>query len=318
MDARDMERCGFDDVVVTYDGRTAVDAVTLDVPPAAVTALVGGDGAGKTTLLRCLAGRVRPSRGQVHRVASDRVGVLAAGPPGYDDLTVAENLRFVARVRGIGADGAGDRGDTLLRAVGLADARDRPAALLSGGMPRKLGLALATLHDPDLLLLTSEASNLVATDTNGHRDDVFVRDIGAGTTTAVSRNHAGTGTGRSTAGWGRGMNILTEGTPVVRLLHPDDRERVLEAVRQRLEREGIDGSATAVRVPCDAPVHGWDRAGGIGADERLDHELVGRIHHEVEKAADPLSESGLFDPPVHVPTHADLQARMLGIFGRRA
>ena len=68
----------------------------------------------------------------------------------------------------------------------------------------------------------------------------------------------------------------------------------------------------------DATVHAWDLARGIGADERLDPELVRRIHHEVEKDADTLAQSGLFDPPVHVPTHADLQARMLGIFGRRA
>jgi uncharacterized protein (TIGR03086 family) len=67
----------------------------------------------------------------------------------------------------------------------------------------------------------------------------------------------------------------------------------------------------------DATVHAWDLARGIGADERLDQELVRRIHHEVEKDAGTLSASGQFDPPVHVPTHADLQARMLGIFGRR-
>lgn len=68
----------------------------------------------------------------------------------------------------------------------------------------------------------------------------------------------------------------------------------------------------------DATVHAWDLARGIGADDRLDAELVRRIHLETEKDTDSLAATGLFDPPVHVPAHADLQARMLGLFGRRS
>lgn len=68
----------------------------------------------------------------------------------------------------------------------------------------------------------------------------------------------------------------------------------------------------------DATVHAWDLARGIGADDRLDPELVRRIHAETENDTESLAATGLFDAPVHVPTHADLQARMLGLFGRRA
>ncbi len=68
----------------------------------------------------------------------------------------------------------------------------------------------------------------------------------------------------------------------------------------------------------DATVHAWDLARGIGADDRLDPELVRRIHAEAEKDIESLAVTGRFDPPVHVPTHADLQARMLGLFGRRS
>ena len=68
----------------------------------------------------------------------------------------------------------------------------------------------------------------------------------------------------------------------------------------------------------DATVHAWDLARAIGADERLDPELVRRIHTEAEKDGESRAASGLYDPPVHVPAHADLQARMLGLFGRRA
>lgn len=72
------------------------------------------------------------------------------------------------------------------------------------------------------------------------------------------------------------------------------------------------------QMTVDATVHAWDLARGIGADDRLDPELVRRIHTEAEKDVEALAQSGLFDPPIHVTTHADLQARMLGLFGRRA
>ncbi len=72
------------------------------------------------------------------------------------------------------------------------------------------------------------------------------------------------------------------------------------------------------QMTVDAAVHAWDLARGIGADDQLDHELVRRIHHESEKDADMLAASGLFAPLVGVPAGADLQTRMLGLFGRRA
>jgi uncharacterized protein (TIGR03086 family) len=72
------------------------------------------------------------------------------------------------------------------------------------------------------------------------------------------------------------------------------------------------------QMTVDATVHAWDLARGIGADERLDAELVRRIHAETEKDVESLAASGRFDPPVHVASHADLQARMLALFGRRA
>jgi uncharacterized protein (TIGR03086 family) len=68
----------------------------------------------------------------------------------------------------------------------------------------------------------------------------------------------------------------------------------------------------------DVTVHAWDLARGIGADDQLDAELVRRIHHETEKDTESLEASGLFDPPIAVAGHADLQTRMLALFGRRA
>jgi ABC-2 type transport system ATP-binding protein len=153
-------RYGFDDVSVRFGNRTAVHHVTLDVRAGMVTALVGGDGAGKTTLLRCMAGRVRPFRGTVHTASVRATGVLTADPPGYGDLTVSENLAFVAKVRGLDRRTARDRAAALLASTDLTDAADRLADNLSGGMRRKLGFALATLHRPDLLLLDEPTTGL--------------------------------------------------------------------------------------------------------------------------------------------------------------
>lgn len=68
----------------------------------------------------------------------------------------------------------------------------------------------------------------------------------------------------------------------------------------------------------DAAIHAWDLARAIGADERLDQELVRRIHHEIQQDVESLAASGMYDRPVQVAAHADLQTRMLGLFGRRA
>jgi uncharacterized protein (TIGR03086 family) len=71
------------------------------------------------------------------------------------------------------------------------------------------------------------------------------------------------------------------------------------------------------QMTVDATVHTWDLSRGIGADDALDPELVRRVHLETEKDTASLASSGLFDPPISVAAHADLQTRMLALFGRR-
>jgi uncharacterized protein (TIGR03086 family) len=85
----------------------------------------------------------------------------------------------------------------------------------------------------------------------------------------------------------------------------------------------LAGGETSARdyiwdLTVDTTVHAWDLARAIGADETLDHELVRRIFHEIEKDVESLAATGRFDPPVHVAAHVDLQTRMLALFGRRA
>jgi ABC-2 type transport system ATP-binding protein len=127
--------------------------VTLAVPAGTIVAVVGGDGAGKTTLLRALAGTVRPAAGTVRRPDERRLGYVSAGPGVWGDLTVDENLSFAGRAYGLDAAELERRIDGLLERTGLAEARDRLAARLSGGMRQKLALAMAVAHEPDLLIL---------------------------------------------------------------------------------------------------------------------------------------------------------------------
>jgi ABC-2 type transport system ATP-binding protein len=140
-------------LAVRYGATVALEEVSLEVPAGTVVAVVGGDGAGKTSLLRALAGTVRPAAGTVRRPPERRLGYVSAGPGVWADLTVDENLAFAGRAYGLAAGELRRRTGALLERTGLAEARDRLAGRLSGGMRQKLALAMAVAHEPDLLVL---------------------------------------------------------------------------------------------------------------------------------------------------------------------
>ena len=140
-------------LTVRYGTRTALDRVTLDVPAGAVTAVIGGDGAGKTTLLRALAGVVPASSGSVCGPDRRQIGYVAGAAGVYGDLSVDENIEFVAGAYGLTAREREERSAELLARTGLTGTGTRLARRLSGGMRQKLAFALAMLHDPELLVL---------------------------------------------------------------------------------------------------------------------------------------------------------------------
>ncbi len=122
-----------------------------------VTGLLGPSGCGKSTLMRCLAGVQRVEGGTVEifglpagsRPLRDRIGYVTQAVSVYNDLTVAENLRFFARVLGAGHDDV----DRAITAVDLRDHRDEVVGRLSGGQQSRASLAVALLGAPDLLVL---------------------------------------------------------------------------------------------------------------------------------------------------------------------
>ena len=170
------------DVSVRFGRRQALQAVSLDVPAGSVTAVVGGDGAGKTTLLRVLVGLVRPDSGRVRRPASARIGYFSAASGVYPDLTVAENLAFTASA--YHAHDAAHRAE-LLAAAGLDGAGDRLGGTLSGGMRQKLGLVMAMLHRPELLVL-DEPSTGVDPVSRAELGRLIARAAAAGTAVLLS------------------------------------------------------------------------------------------------------------------------------------
>ncbi|MDR0960412.1 MAG: ATP-binding cassette domain-containing protein [Propionibacteriaceae bacterium] len=140
---------------VRFGERIALDSFTGTFTPGAVTALIGGDGAGKTTLLKLLAGRLALSSVESEGLPVDRgnLGYQPADSGVWRDLSVAENVEFVARSYGLDSEQARVRSAELLARAGLDHVTDRLAGRLSGGMRRKLGVVLATLHQPGLVLL---------------------------------------------------------------------------------------------------------------------------------------------------------------------
>jgi ABC-type multidrug transport system ATPase subunit len=147
------EGWGASEISVRFGARQALDHVTVSALPGRVTAVVGADGAGKTTLLRCLAGALAPDEGTVRRPDARRIGYLPPGAGVYEDLSVAENLRFRSASYGIPEQDAQRQVSEYLERTGLSAARDRLAGQLSGGMLRKLGVIAALLPRPDLLVL---------------------------------------------------------------------------------------------------------------------------------------------------------------------
>jgi ABC-2 type transport system ATP-binding protein len=150
-------------LVKSFKDRAAVDGVTLSIDAGEIYGLVGSDGAGKTTTLRMLVGALKADAGTCaiagHDLATDteearsQIGYLSQRFSLYDDLTVLENIRFFAEVRGLRSEAWLPRCIEILEFVGLDAFKDRRAAQLSGGMRQKLGLATALVTRPRVLLL---------------------------------------------------------------------------------------------------------------------------------------------------------------------
>jgi ABC-2 type transport system ATP-binding protein len=145
----------------SFGDKHVVQDVALQLETGRICGFLGPNGSGKTTTLRMLCGLLTPDSGEGSALGFDirsqageikrRTGYMTQRFSLYEDLTIAENLEFTARVHGL--DRRRQRVDAALERLGLAERRDQLAGALSGGWKQRLALAAATLHEPQLLLL---------------------------------------------------------------------------------------------------------------------------------------------------------------------
>jgi ABC-2 type transport system ATP-binding protein len=159
-----------DDLSKRYDDFVAVDGLTLTVRAGEAFGLLGPNGAGKTTTMKMLMGILSATRGSARIVGLDcfaqraevmrYVGYLPDEPVFYDYLRGTELIRFVGEMHGLPPDLIDERSRRLLSALELGDAIGDYAVNYSRGMKKKLGLTLALLHDPDVLILDEPTNGL--------------------------------------------------------------------------------------------------------------------------------------------------------------
>lgn len=151
-----------------YGRRTALEPLSFALAAPGAAAVTGPNGSGKSTLLRIIAGLLRPTRGACTLTVAGRaiapaerrrwVGFASPELAFYDELTVAENLAFVAETRGLGGPAAASA--AALERVGLAGRAKDPVSALSSGMKQRLRLAFAVMHRPPVLLLDEPGSHM--------------------------------------------------------------------------------------------------------------------------------------------------------------
>lgn len=179
-----------------FGERTVVDNFDLQVPRGAIYGFLGPNGSGKTTTIRMVCGLLRPESGEGEVLGFDvlreslkikeRVGYMTQKFSLYEDLSIRENLEFIARLYGL--DRRVERVDQALADLGLAERQTQLAGKLSGGWKQRLALAACMIHEPELLLLDEPTAGV---DPKARRDfwDQIRRYSAQGVTTLVSTHY---------------------------------------------------------------------------------------------------------------------------------
>jgi len=153
-----------------FGDMVAVDGISLDVARGEVVGFLGPNGAGKSTTMKMITGFLEPDEGRAeicgHDVWADpvaakaRLGYLPEGAPAYGDMPVADFLTFCAKMRGLHGAQLRDRLAEMVERVKLAEVWSRPIEALSKGYRRRVGIAQALIHDPDVLILDEPTDGL--------------------------------------------------------------------------------------------------------------------------------------------------------------
>jgi len=153
-----------------YGPFVAVEDISFRIPSGQVVAMLGPNGAGKSTLMKILTGYLAPSGGSAaiagHDVQRERlaaaahVGYLPENGPLYPDMTALELLRFFGQARGLSAERLKDRTQAVAAQCSIAEILEKPVGKLSKGLRQRVGLSVALLHDPDVLIVDEPTAGL--------------------------------------------------------------------------------------------------------------------------------------------------------------
>jgi len=159
-----------EDLTLSFGTEKALDGLTFEVDAGEVVALLGPNGAGKTTTVRLLNGLLNPDGGSSRVLGLDpatdghlvrgRTGVMTEQSGLDERLTARENVVFTARMRGLSATAAGKHADELLERFGIADRANHRVQGFSTGQRKRVALARALLHEPEILFLDEPTAGL--------------------------------------------------------------------------------------------------------------------------------------------------------------
>jgi len=158
------------DLTRRFGAILAVDHVSFSVGRGEVLGFLGPNGAGKSTTMKMITGFLAPTEGTAVVCGADivdepiaakrRIGYLPEGAPAYPDMSPRSFLRFIAEIRGFAGDEARRRIELAVARTALATVMEQPIETLSKGFKRRVGLAQALLHDPDVLILDEPTDGL--------------------------------------------------------------------------------------------------------------------------------------------------------------
>lgn len=270
-----------------YFGRkVAVDALSFQVQPGEVLGFLGPNGAGKSTTMKMLAGFLRPSSGSARVCGYEvqdkpievqrRLGYLPEGAPLYADMTVAELLNFVAKVRGYQGQERAQKIAKVVEQVHLNEVLYQPIETLSKGFKRRVGLAQAILHDPAVLILDEPTDGLDPNQKHEVRELIHTmsKDKVIVLSTHILEEVDAVCTRAIIIGAGR---LLADETPEALL----NRSQLHGAVTLEVENQDID-VATLERIPGVAKVEILPVA--TGAAFRLYPAARSRLLQNVQEA----------------------------------
>ena len=154
----------------SFDQFIAVDNIDLSVSRGEVVGFLGPNGAGKSTTMKMLTGFLEPDNGEIFinninlksdpLKAKEYIGYLPEGAPSYSDMIVADFLSFIGKMRGLSHNYLSNRLEEMANEINLKEMWNRPIETLSKGFKRRVGIAQALIHDPDILILDEPTDGL--------------------------------------------------------------------------------------------------------------------------------------------------------------